>query len=71
MQALNPVLVMLLIPFFEMVVYPGLVALGVRLTPLRKMSAGMLLTSLSFVVIAVLQVQLAICAVKSLACARA
>lgn len=57
MQALNPVLVMLLIPIFEAAVFPGLSRLGLKLTPLRKMSAGMLLTSLSFLIVASLQVQ--------------
>lgn len=57
MQACNALFVMLLIPIFERIVYPGLEAAGIRLTPLRKMSAGMLLTSLSFIIIGCLQVQ--------------
>lgn len=57
MQSCNALFVMLLIPVFERLVYPGIEAAGIRLTPLRKMSAGMLMTSLSFVIIGCLQVK--------------
>ena len=57
-QALNPAMVMVLIPLFAFVVYPLVEKLGLRLTPLRKMSAGMVLTGLSFVAAAVVQAQL-------------
>lgn len=54
-QALNPIMVMILIPLFQYGLYPGVERLGFRLTPLRKMSAGMVLTGLSFVCVAVIQ----------------
>lgn len=54
-QAANPIMVMVLIPFFAFVVYPLVEKLGVKITPLRKMSAGMLLAAFSFVVVAMLQ----------------
>ena len=57
-QAMNPILVMLLIPLMTYGVYPLLEARGIAMTPLRRMSAGMLLTGLSFVLIGVIQVLL-------------
>ena len=40
MQALNPALVMILIPFNNLVLYPALRRWGVEVTPLRKMGFG-------------------------------
>jgi POT family proton-dependent oligopeptide transporter len=57
-QAANPILVMLLIPFFRYVVYPAVEAMGIRLTSLRKMAAGMVLAAFSFVVVAMAQASL-------------
>jgi proton-dependent oligopeptide transporter, POT family len=53
--ALNPLLVLLGIPFFQRVVFPGLAALGVRATPLGKMTAGMFLATSSFVAAGLLE----------------
>ncbi len=53
--ALNPLLVLLGIPFFQRVVFPGLEALGVRATPLGKMTAGMFLATSSFVAAGLLE----------------
>jgi POT family proton-dependent oligopeptide transporter len=55
LNAVNPFLVLLLVPLFQGVVYPGLVRLGVKVTPLGKMSLGMFLTAFSFVVVAAIQ----------------
>lgn len=55
LQALNPVLVMILIPFMNAVVYPTIEKLGFRATALRRMTAGMLIASLSFVAVALIQ----------------
>ena len=49
-QSVNPLLVMLLIPLFTMWLYPLSGRLGFRASPLRRMSVGMLLAALSFVV---------------------
>lgn len=57
-QALNPIMVMALIPFFSFWLYPTLEKLGLKLSPLRKMSAGMVLAGLSFVMIGLIQVTL-------------
>ncbi len=53
--ALNPIMVMVLIPIFAFGIYPAIEKLGFKMTPLRKMSAGMLMTAFSFVVVAMLQ----------------
>jgi POT family proton-dependent oligopeptide transporter len=55
MTAVNPFLVLLIIPFFQGVVYPGLARMGVNATPLRRMGVGMFLTMISFVVMAGIQ----------------
>lgn len=48
MQAVNPVLVLILVPLFSRVVYP-LVGRFVTVTPLRKMLVGFALAALAFV----------------------
>lgn len=55
MQSLNPFMVMVLIPFFSLVVYPWLNKKGLKVTPLRKMGTGMLLAGVSFLSVGVLQ----------------
>ena len=55
LQVLNPFLVMALIPLFTWVIFPLLERRGVSLAPLRKMTAGMFITVLSFVAAAVVQ----------------
>lgn len=49
--AVNPLLIMLLVPLFTYVVYP-VAGKVVRLTPLRKISAGFFLTALAFAIAA-------------------
>lgn len=53
-QAINPFLILVLVPFFSYVVYP-LVGRVTTITPLRKIAAGFFLTFLSFLIIAWLQ----------------
>ncbi len=55
MQALNPLLVMLLIPFNNLVLYPFLRRKGIEPTALRRMAAGIALSSLSWVAAGVMQ----------------
>lgn len=57
-SAVNPVLIMLLIPAFSGWIYPRIEALGVSLTALRKMSAGMVLAAVSFVFVGFTQAAL-------------
>lgn len=56
--SLNPVMVMMLIPFWAYIVDPALRKIGIVLTPLRKMSLGMALASTSFVAVALLQAKI-------------
>jgi POT family proton-dependent oligopeptide transporter len=55
LQALNPFLVLVLVPLFTWVVFPALERRGVGLAPLRKMTAGMFVTVLSFAAAALVQ----------------
>ncbi len=55
LSAVNPILVLVLIPLFSAWLYPWLERRGLRVTPLRKMGAGMFLATLSFAASAVLQ----------------
>jgi proton-dependent oligopeptide transporter, POT family len=54
-QALNPILVMILIPIFSFGIYPAVEKLGIKVTPLRKIAAGMVFTALSFVIVGLAQ----------------
>jgi POT family proton-dependent oligopeptide transporter len=56
MQALNPLLVMLLIPFNNLVLYPMLRKVGIEPSPLRRMTAGIVFSALSWIVIGSVQV---------------
>lgn len=57
MQALNPALVMLLIPLNNFVFFPLLRAVGIEPTPLRRMGLGIALSGVAWVGIAVLQLR--------------
>lgn len=57
MQAANPVLIMILIPLFSYIIYPGLNKIW-SLTPLRKIGIGMFLTAGSFLVPVWIEIQL-------------
>lgn len=58
MQALNPLLVMLFIPFNNLVLYPALKRFGYEMTALRRMTAGIAFSGLSWVVVGGMQVVL-------------
>lgn len=58
MQALNPVLIVLLIPLSETVVYPLLGQCGLLQRQLQRMGTGMVLAALSFVIAGVVQLQI-------------
>ncbi|WP_050727459.1 POT family MFS transporter [Vulgatibacter incomptus] len=58
MQALNPLLVMALIPFNNLVLYPTLGRLGIRVTPLRRMTAGIVFSALAWLVVGGIQLTL-------------
>jgi POT family proton-dependent oligopeptide transporter len=58
MQALNPALVMLLIPFNNLVLYPALRRFGYEATALRRMTAGIVFAGLSWIVVGAMQLVL-------------
>jgi POT family proton-dependent oligopeptide transporter len=58
MQALNPALVMILIPFNNLVLYPALRRFGLEPTALRRMTAGIAFSGLAWVVVGFMQLQL-------------
>ncbi len=58
MQALNPALVMLLIPFNNLVLYPALRRVGVTVTPLRRMGFGIAFTGVAWIAAGALQLSI-------------
>ncbi len=54
-QTANPIFLLSFIPIFNYGLYPFLDKIGVKTTPLRRFGAGLFLTGLSFVIIALLQ----------------
>ena len=58
MQALNPALVMILIPFNNLVLYPALRRFGWEPTALRRMTAGIAFSGLAWVVVGGIQVMM-------------
>jgi POT family proton-dependent oligopeptide transporter len=55
MQALNPLLVMLLIPFNNLVLYPALKRFGFEPTALRRMTAGVAFSGVAWIAAGALQ----------------
>ncbi|TBR38927.1 MULTISPECIES: oligopeptide:H+ symporter [Dyella] len=58
MQALNPLLVMLLIPFNNLVLYPALRRMGWEPTALRRMTAGIAFSGVAWIVVGAFQLLL-------------
>lgn len=58
MQALNPALVMVLIPFNNLVLYPVLKRFGYEMTALRRMTTGIAFSGLSWIVVGLMQIVL-------------
>ena len=55
MGVFNAILILLLIPAFDRIIYPSLASLGVSLAPLAKIFWGMALASASFILASLLQ----------------
>jgi len=55
MQSLNPLLVMILVPALTWGLYPLTESFGLRVTPLRRVSVGLILTAISYLFVAWLQ----------------
>jgi POT family proton-dependent oligopeptide transporter len=57
-QALNPIMILAIIPLFSLVVFPGLEKRGIRVTPVRKMITGMFLAAFGFATVAWIQMRI-------------
>lgn len=57
-QVVNALLILVLIPLFSFVVYPYMEKLGIRVTALRKIGWGLLLTTVTFCLVAWIQMQI-------------
>ncbi|KAA0713247.1 Dedicator of cytokinesis protein 9 [Triplophysa tibetana] len=58
MQIVNPVLIVIMVPIMDNLVYPLIKKCHVNFTPLRRITIGMLLAALAFVAAALLQIQI-------------
>ncbi len=58
MQALNPLLIMLLIPFNNVVLYPALRKLGLEPTALRRMGWGIVFSGVAWVIAGLIQLKI-------------
>ncbi|XP_009864381.1 PREDICTED: solute carrier family 15 member 1, partial [Apaloderma vittatum] len=58
MQTVNPILIIIMVPVVDTVVYPLIKKCKINFTPLRKMTVGMFLAALAFVAAALVQVQI-------------
>lgn len=51
----NAAFILAFIPFFSYLVFPLVTKMGIKVTPLRKIGVGLVLTALSFVIVAIAQ----------------
>ena len=58
MQALNPLLVMLIIPFNNLVLYPALRRMGFEVTALKRMGWGIAFSGMAWIVAGLLQLKM-------------
>ncbi|XP_026564146.1 solute carrier family 15 member 1 [Pseudonaja textilis] len=58
MQTVNPILIVVMVPVVDVIIYPLIKKCHINFTPLRKMTVGMLLAALAFVVAAVVQIEI-------------
>ncbi|KAL7948789.1 PTR2 domain-containing protein [Trichoderma barbatum] len=54
-QNLNPISIVIMIPLIDHLLYPGLRKLGIAFTPIKRMTTGFIMASLSMVASAVMQ----------------
>jgi len=57
-STVNTVFLLLFIPIFNYWLYPALDKMGLKTTPLRRLGAGLVLTALSFVIIALIHISI-------------
>ncbi|XP_021271961.1 solute carrier family 15 member 1 [Numida meleagris] len=58
MQTVNPILIVIMVPVVDAVIYPLIQKCKINFTPLRKITVGMFLAGLAFVAAALVQVQI-------------
>ncbi|XP_014799578.1 PREDICTED: solute carrier family 15 member 1 [Calidris pugnax] len=58
MQTVNPILIIIMVPVVDGVIYPLIKKCKINFTPLKKITVGMFLASLAFVAAALVQVQI-------------
>ncbi|NWW88448.1 S15A1 protein, partial [Rhynochetos jubatus] len=58
MQTVNPILIIIMVPVVDAVIYPLIKKCKINFTPLRKITVGMFLASLAFIAAALVQVQI-------------
>ncbi|ELK18081.1 Solute carrier family 15 member 2 [Pteropus alecto] len=58
MQVLNPLLVLIFIPLFDLVIYRLVSKCGINFSSLRKMAVGMILACLAFAFMAVVEIKI-------------
>ncbi|XP_052561872.1 solute carrier family 15 member 1-like [Tympanuchus pallidicinctus] len=58
MQTVNPILIIIMVPIVDAVIYPLIQKCKINFTPLRKITVGMFLAGLAFVAAALVQVQI-------------
>uniref|UniRef100_A0AAQ5Z4S0 Solute carrier family 15 member 1 n=1 Tax=Amphiprion ocellaris TaxID=80972 RepID=A0AAQ5Z4S0_AMPOC len=58
MQTVNPILILVLVPIVDSLVYPLIAKCKLNFTPLKRMTVGMLLAGLAFVAAALVQLQI-------------
>ncbi|NXB62992.1 S15A1 protein, partial [Struthidea cinerea] len=58
MQIVNPILIVVMVPVVDYLVYPLIKKCKINFTPLKKMTVGMFLASMAFVAAALVQVQI-------------
>ena len=57
-SAVNPIMVMILIPLLTFGLFPALERWGLKITPLRKMSVGMMIAGTAFIAVALIQAKI-------------
>lgn len=57
-QTVNPIFILIMLPLFSYWLYPFVEKLGIKLTPLRKIGAGLFVTAASFFIVALIQTRI-------------
>ncbi|KAL7369919.1 hypothetical protein ABVT39_013307 [Epinephelus coioides] len=58
MQTVNPILILVLVPIMDSLIYPLIAKCKLNFTPLKRMTVGMFLAALAFVCAALVQIQI-------------